>query len=181
MAEKKAFGRGRKRGMSFKPSGGRNRRPDRTSLKARANVETIQTTQDEIYDNRQYRSEIVRAENKAHGLPPDTDLDSAKAQRQLTNESMGADGRAQDGSTPRDNQAKAEFAPVELPEEPAGSIKEKVQRSAKKFVSKVKGVFRPIKHTHKEVLINAESLETRVAVTVKGPVSYTHLTLPTKA
>ena len=65
MSEKKAFGRGRKRGMSFKPSGGRNRRPDRTSLKARANVETIQTTQDEIYDNRQHRSEIVRAENKA--------------------------------------------------------------------------------------------------------------------
>ena len=134
MAEKKAFGRGRKRGMSFKPSGGRNRRPDRTSLKARANVETIQTTQDEIYDNRQHRSEIVRAENKAHGLPPDTDLDSAKAQRQLTNESTGADGTAQDGSVPSDNQAKAEFAPVELPEEPAGSIKEKVQRSAKKFV-----------------------------------------------
>ena len=168
MAEKKSFGRGRKRGMSFKPSGGRNRRPDRTSLKARANVETIQTTQDEIYDNRQHRSEIVRAENKAHGLPPDTDLDSAKAQRQLTNESAGADGSAQDGSPPRDNQAKAEFTPVEVPDEPAGSIKEKVQRGAKKFVSKVKGVFRPIKHTHKEVLINAESLETRVAVTVKG-------------
>ena len=168
MAEKKSFGRGRKRGMSFKPSGGRHRRPDRTSLKARANVETIQTTQDEIYDNRQHRSEIVRAENKAHGLPPDTDLDSAKAQRQLTNESADADGVAQDGVAPHGNQAKAEFAPVELPDEPVGSIKEKVQRGAKKFVSKVKGVFRPIKHTHKEVLINAESLETRVAVTVKG-------------
>jgi len=168
MAEKKSFGRGRKRGMSFKPSGGRNRRPDRTSLKARANVETIQTTQDEIYDNRQHRSEIVRAENTAHGLPPDTDLDSAKAQRQLTNESADADGVAQDGVAPHGNQAKAEFAPVELPDEPVGSIKEKVQRGAKKFVSKVKGVFRPIKHTHKEVLINAESLETRVAVTVKG-------------
>lgn len=168
MAEKKSFGRGRKRGMSFKPSGGKKRRPDRTSLKARANVETIQTTQDEIYDNRQHRSEIMRAENKAHGLPADTDLDSAKAQRQLTNESADADGVAQDGVAPHGNQAKAEFAPVELPDEPVGSIKEKVQRGAKKFVSKVKGVFRPIKHTHKEVLINAESLETRVAVTVKG-------------
>ncbi|MDP6678421.1 MAG: Rne/Rng family ribonuclease [Verrucomicrobiota bacterium] len=154
--------------MSFKPSGGKKRRPDRTSLKARANVETIQTTQDEIYDNRQHRSEIMRAENKAHGLPADTDLDSAKAQRQLTNESADADGVAQDGVAPHGNQAKAEFAPVELPDEPVGSIKEKVQRGAKKFVSKVKGVFRPIKHTHKEVLINAESLETRVAVTVKG-------------
>ena len=166
MVEKKAFGRGRKRGMSFKPSGGKNRRPDRTSLKARANIETIQTTQDEIYDTRQHRSEIVRAENKAHGLPPDADLESAKAQRQLTNQSPDGENGAQDESPRQDDQYQTEFAPVELPEEPAGSIKEKVQRSAKKFVSKVKGVFRPIKHTHKEVLINAESLETRVAVTV---------------
>ena len=154
--------------MSFKPSGGKNRRPDRTSLKARANIETIQTTQDEIYDTRQHRSEIVRAENKAHGLPPDADLESAKAQRQLTNQSPDGENGAQDESPRQDDQYQTEFAPVELPEEPAGSIKEKVQRSAKKFVSKVKGVFRPIKHTHKEVLINAESLETRVAVTVKG-------------
>ena len=154
--------------MSFKPSGGKNRRPDRTSLKARANIESIQTTQDEIYDTRQHRSEIVRAENKAHGLPPDADLESAKAQRQLTNQSPDGENGAQDESPRQDDQYQTEFAPVELPEEPAGSIKEKVQRSAKKFVSKVKGVFRPIKHTHKEVLINAESLETRVAVTVKG-------------
>ena len=154
--------------MSFKPSGGKNRRPDRTSLKARANIESIQTTQDEIYDTRQHRSEIVRAENKAHGLPPDADLESAKAQRQLTNQSPDGQNGAQDESPRQEDQYQTEFAPVELPEEPAGSIKEKVQRSAKKFVSKVKGVFRPIKYTHKEVLINAESLETRVAVTVKG-------------
>ena len=154
--------------MSFKPSGGKNRRPDRTSLKARANIETIQTAQDEIYDTRQHRSEIVRAENKAHGLPPDADLESAKGQRQLTNQSPDGENGVQDESPRQDDQYQTEFAPVELPEEPAGSIKEKVQRSAKKFVSKVKGVFRPIKHTHKEVLINAESLETRVAVTVKG-------------
>ena len=156
MVEKKAFGRGRKRGMSFKPSGGKNRRPDRTSLKARANIETIQTTQDEIYDTRQHRSEIVRAENKVHGLPPDADLESAKAQRQLTNQSPDGENGAQDESPRQEDQYQTEFAPVELPEEPAGSIKEKVQRSAKKFVSKVKGVFRPIKHTHKEVLINSE-------------------------
>ena len=168
MAEKKAFGRGRKRGISFKPSGGRNRRPDRTSLRARANVETIQTPQDEIYDTRQHLSEIVRAENKAHGLPPDTDLESAKGQRQLTNEPVDGETPAQEESPQQDGQHPAEFVPVELPEEPAESVKEKVQRSAKKFVSKVKGVFRPIQHTHKEILINAESLETRVAITVKG-------------
>ena len=112
MAEKKAFGRGRKRGISFKPSGGKNRRPDRTSLKARANVETIQTTQDEIYDTRQHLSEIVRTENKAHGLPPDTDLESAKAQRQLTNEPADGENTTQKESPQQDIRYQAEFAPV---------------------------------------------------------------------
>jgi hypothetical protein len=116
MAEKKAFGRGRKRGMSFKPSGGRNRRPDSTSLRARANVETIQTTQDEIYDARQHLSEIVRAENKAHGLSPDTDLESAKAQRQLTNEPVDGENATQEEPPQQDSQYQTEFVPVELPE-----------------------------------------------------------------
>ena len=86
MAEKNSFRRGNKRGMRFKPSGGLKRRSDRSGLKARANVETIETPQDEIYNTKQHESEIVRAENQAHGLPPDTDTDSAKAQRQLSNE-----------------------------------------------------------------------------------------------
>ncbi len=168
MAEKKAFGRGRKRGMSFKPSSSRNRTPDRTSLKARANVDTIETPQDEVYNMRQHENEIVRAENKAHGLPVGTDLESAKAQRQLNNETVDGQETSHSESPAQRPESQGEFEMVELPDEPAKSVTEKVQRSAKKFVSKVKGVFRPIKHTHKEILINAESLETRVAVTVKG-------------
>lgn len=169
MAAKKSFGRSNnRRGMRFKPPGGLNRRPDRSSLSARANVETIQTPQDELFNTRQHENEIVRAENKAHGLPADADLESAKGQRQLTNDT--ADGEASRQAEPATppKRGNTDFEPVELPEEAAGSIKEKVERTAKKFVSKVKGVFRPIQHTHKEILINAESLETRVAITVKG-------------
>ncbi|MBO61689.1 MAG: ribonuclease E/G [Verrucomicrobiales bacterium] len=157
--------------MRFKPSGGINRRPDRSGLKARANVESVETPQDEIYNTRQYEKEIVRAENKAHGLPPDADLESGKGQRQLSNEENGNGKDNPKGR--RSGRKKAQkdggdFEPVDLPEEPAKTVGEKIQRTAKKFVSKVKGVFRPIQHSHKEVLINAESLETRVAVTVKG-------------
>ena len=171
MAEKSSFRRGNKRGMRFKPSGGINRRPDRSGLKARANVESVETPQDEIYNTRQYEKEIVRAENKAHGLPPDADLESGKGQRQLSNEENGNGKDNPKGR--RSGRKKAQkdggdFEPVDLPEEPAKTVGEKIQRTAKKFVSKVKGVFRPIQHSHKEVLINAESLETRVAVTVKG-------------
>ncbi len=171
MAEKSSFRRGNKRGMRFKPSGGLNRRPDRTGLKARANVETVETPQDEIYNTKQHENEIVRAENKAHGLPPNTDTDSAKAQRQLSNEENGNGDPKPKGRRARGKKGQAgggDFTPVDLPEEPANSVSEKIQRTAKKFVSKVKGIFRPIQHSHKEILVNAESLETRVAVTVKG-------------
>ena len=154
--------------MRFKPPGGLNRRPDRSSLKARANVDTIQTPQDELYNTRQHENEIVRAENKAHGLPADADLESAKGQRQLTNDTADGEASRQGEPAMPPKRGNTDFEPVELPEEVVGSIKEKVERTAKKFVSKVKGVFRPIQHTHKEVLINAESLETRVAITVKG-------------
>ena len=163
MAEKSSFRRGNKRGMRFKPSGGLNRRPDRTGLKARANVETIETPQDEIYNTKQHESEIVRAENQAHGLPPDTDTDSAKAQRQLSNEENGNGGPKPKGRRSRGKKGQkgdGDFTPVDLPEDPAKSVSEKIQRTAKKFVSKVKGIFRPIQHSHKEILVNAESLET---------------------
>ena len=171
MAEKSSFRRGNKRGMRFKPSGGLNRRTDRSGLKARANVETIETPQDEIYNTKQHEREIVRAENQAHGLPPDTDTDSAKAQRQLSNEENGNGGTKPKGRRSRGKKGQkgeGDFTPVDLPQEPAKSVSEKIQRTAKKFVSKVKGIFQPIQHSHKEILVNAESLETRVAVTVKG-------------
>ena len=110
----------------------------------------------------------MRAENKAHGLPADADLESAKGQRQLSNDAADGEASRQGEPATPPKRGNTDFEPVELPEEAVGSIKEKVERTAKKFVSKVKGVFRPIQHTHKEVLINAESLETRVAITVKG-------------
>jgi len=171
MSDNNSFRRGKKRGMRFKPSGGFNRRSSRSGVKARADVESVKTAQDEIYNTREHENEIVRSENKAHGLSPNADLESAKAQRQMNNKEVGIVAR-EGGKSNSDRKTKSEsessFEPVELPEEPAKSVTEKINRAAKKFCSKVKGVFRPVQHSHKEILINAESLETRVAVTVKG-------------
>ena len=170
MSDNNSFKRGKKRGMRFKPSGGFNRRSNRTGVKARADVETVKTTQDEIYNTREHESEIVRSENKAHGLPPNADLESAKAQRQMINEEGVSLYERQNGKKAKRKNIsdKDSFEPVKLPEEPVKSVTGKIQRVAKKIYGKVKGVFRPIQHSHKEVLINAESLETRVAITVKG-------------
>ena len=77
MSDNNSFKRGKKRGMRFKPSGGFNRRPSRSGIKARADVESVKTAQDEIYNTREHEHEIVRSENKAHGLSPNADLESA--------------------------------------------------------------------------------------------------------
>ena len=134
MAEKSSFRRGNKRGMRFKPSGGINRRPDRSGLKARANVESVETPQDEIYNTRQYEKEIVRAENKAHGLPPDADLESGKGQRQLSNEENGNgkdNPKGRRSGRKKAQKDRGDFEPVDLPEEPAKTVGEKIQRTAK--------------------------------------------------
>ncbi len=40
--------------------------------------------------------------------------------------------------------------------------------AAQKVIKKVQRLIKPVKHIHKEVIINAESLETRVAVLEEG-------------
>ena len=67
MAEKSSFRRGSRRGMRFKPSGGLNRRSDRSGLKARANVETIETPQDEIYNTKQHEGKSFAPRTRRTG------------------------------------------------------------------------------------------------------------------
>ena len=168
MSDNNSFRRNKKRGMRFKPAGGFNRRSSRSGVKARLDVDSVKTAQDEIFNTRQHENEIIRSENKAHGLSPNTDLESAKAQRLMNNEEAADNVLKENTNKHIESKGKGGFEPVDLPEEPAKSVSEKINRTAKKFVSKVKGIFRPINHSHKEVLINAESLETRVAIIVKG-------------
>ena len=61
------------------------------------------------YNTKQHENEIVRAENKAHGLPPDTDTDSAKAQRQLSNEENGNVGPKPKGRRSRGKRAEGRW------------------------------------------------------------------------
>src|SRR6202012_2813471 len=57
--------------------------------------------------------------------------------------------------------------PVKIPEQPKGLI-ETLKDAAKHIVKKVQRLVRPEKKIHKEVIINAETLETRVAGTEDG-------------
>ena len=64
-------------------------------------------------------------------------------------------------------QEEKSFAPVNMPEQPKGLL-DTIKSAATTLVRKVQRLIRPEKKIHKEVIINAETLETRVAVIEDG-------------
>jgi len=69
--------------------------------------------------------------------------------------------------TPAEVHEEKPFAPVPIAQRPQG-ILETIRVAASNVVKKVQRMIKPVKRTHKEVIINAESLETRVAVMEEG-------------
>ncbi|MGA2785892.1 MAG: Rne/Rng family ribonuclease [Verrucomicrobiota bacterium] len=149
----------RRRGMRFRPKGGfgqTQQKPDREAVQARADVVTEQGGVEHVFEKR-HTSEIERAENIAAGLPPQGAPPPAPEPVQPA----GATGAA---ATPA---AEKQFEPVKITEPPKGLI-ETIKTAANTLVKKVQRLIRKEKTVCKEVVINAETLETRVAVTEDG-------------
>ncbi len=172
MSEQKNFGRRRRGGMRFRPSGGGGGAPkpasksqDRDAQQARADVvgEKPALSGEPLFERSRYQKEIERAENVAAGLPP---------------EGVPTD-TAEDGEGPGNRQfrephletpaevAEELYTPVHVAEKPK-TLFEAIKATAAKVIKKVQRLIRPVKKTHKEVIINAEALETRVAVSEEG-------------
>ena len=150
----------RRRGMRFKPKGGlgqAQQKPDRDALEARAEVVSEQGGAERVFEKR-HATEIERAENIAAGLPPETTTPAPNGDGPTP--SAGDDAPA----TIIAEEPEEKFEPVKIPEQPKGFI-ETIRDAASNLVKKVQRLIRPEKKIHKEVVINAEVLETRVAVT----------------
>ena len=166
----KKFTRRRRGGMRFRPTnkgGGKpNKHAEREAKEARASVINAETGGPEpVYDQSRVVKEIERAENVAAGLDPEGSPKQEGARR----------GRGQGRRGPRDGQTEEgrpqpepEFEPVELAEVPAKGMMGSLKAAANKVIKRVQRIIRPITRSHKEVVINVESLETRVAVLEKG-------------
>ena len=153
----------RRRGMRFKPKGGLNpahQKTDRDAVEARQEVVTEQGGQERLFEKR-HQSEIERAENVAAGLPPEGAPVTPPAEHAHPHE------HGQPAATPAVPAAEEKFEPVKIAEQPKGFI-ETIKDAASNIVKKVQRLIRPEKRVHKEVIINAETLETRVAVTEDG-------------
>jgi len=150
----------RRRGMRFRPKGGiapAQQKPDREAIEARADVVSEQGGSDRLFEKR-HTHEIERAENIAAGLPPEGKIETPAV------ENAAPSGPVEISAAPV---AEEKFEPVKIVEQPKGLI-ETIKSAASNLVKKVQRLIRPEKKIHKEVIINAETLETRVAVTEDG-------------
>jgi ribonuclease G len=156
----------RRRGMRFKPKGGLGPNPqktDRDATQARAEVVAEQGGDERLFEKR-HNVEIERAENIAAGLPPQGAPPEPAAPHPHGAEKK--DFREPHLETPAMVEEE-KFAPVEFKEQPKGLL-ETIKSTAANLVKKVQKLIRPEKKIHKEVVINAETLETRVAVLEDG-------------
>jgi ribonuclease G len=161
----RSFSRRRRGGMRFRPSGGINAPPrtDRAATEARAEI-VGGVGQEKVYDLR-HAHEIERAENIAAGLPPE----SKPGGEETVSEHEAAKRRFREATpeTPTPVEEEKPFEPVPV-EAPTKGIMGAIRGAADKVIKKVQKLFRPEKKIHKEIVINAESLETRVAVMEEG-------------
>ncbi|MFZ0828677.1 MAG: Rne/Rng family ribonuclease [Verrucomicrobiia bacterium] len=155
----------RRRGMRFRPKGGLGpnpQKPDREAVQARAEVVSEQGGNEHVFEKR-HTHEIDRAENIAAGLPPQGPMEIETPEAATVK-------KESPGSRP-EVPAKAEeekpFKPVPVAEQPRG-ILDSIKVAATNLVKRVQRLIRPEKKVHKEVVINAETLETRVAVLEDG-------------
>jgi ribonuclease G len=151
----------RRRGMRFKPKAGLNpahQKHDREAIEARADVVSEQGGSDRLFEKR-HLHEIERAENAAAGLPPE-----GKPETPVAANTQPA--HSHEAPVPI-LEPEETFAPVKIPEQPKGLI-DTIKDAASNIVKKVQRLIRPEKRVHNEVIINAETLETRVAVTEDG-------------
>src|SRR5690348_5246191 len=155
----------RRRGMRFRPKCGLGQSPqktDREAIQARAEVVSEQGGAERLFEKR-HAHEIERAENLAAGLPPQGTPETVEPPPGPAKK----DFREPHPETPaRVEQAKP-FEPVALPEQPRGVL-DAIKLAATNLVKKVQRLIRPEHKIHKEVVINAETLETRVAVLEEG-------------
>jgi len=163
------FGR-RRRGMRFRPSGGlgqQNKKPDKEAIQARAEAvgETV-GGQEKLFEKR-HQHEIDRAENIAAGLPPEGAAPESASPHEEQKRQFREPDLQKPAQVKEESPGETGFIPVEFKEPPKGII-EKIKSAAETIVKKVQKLIRPEKKIHKEVIINTETLETRVAVTEDG-------------
>src|SRR5881394_1052370 len=173
MSERR-FSRRRRGGHRFRPSGGMSpnvQKTDRAASDARAEAMGDKPSDESVFDRARHEREIQRAENLAAGLPADA---PAVAKPPEAGEPRKRDFREPDLEIPAEvKEEQPGFEPVHVKEQPPQGFVDAIRGVANRVIKKVQRMMKPVKKLHKEVIINAESLETRVAVLEEGTIERT--------
>jgi ribonuclease G len=166
------FSRRRRGGMRFRPPGGLGQqphKPDGKALEARAEA-TSEKKPDSVFERSRHEEEVERAENVAAGLPPEGPQpppgEPRKDDRDRQPNRRRRDFRRPNLETP-DEVQEEKFEPVELKPQGQGVV-QTLKSGVNNIIKRVQRIIKPDNRPHKEVIINAESLETRVAVQEEG-------------
>ena len=158
------FSRRRRNTMRFRPNGGMSinpQRADRVTPETRTEALT-DATAESVFDQTRHQKEIERSENIAAGLPaegPARAPGPAPKSREQTPPPPSVASRPREDSP---------FEPVPVATTPSPGFVGAIRAAANKVIEKVQRLIRPSKKYHKEIVINTESLETRVAVLEDG-------------
>ncbi len=162
----RTFSRRHPGGMRFRPKGGMNNqgpRPGGPTLPARSEATKEKAGQEPVFDQSRHAKEIERSENVAAGLPPEgvekTAETAAPAKKEFREPNL---------EVPEVLQEIPLYEPVAIKDPQPKGFVETIKAAANKMIQKVTRFMRPKKKLHKEIIINSESLETRVAVLEDG-------------
>jgi ribonuclease G len=166
----RSFSRRRRGGHRFRPSGGMSpnvQRTDRAASEARAEALGGKPSEESVFDRARHEREIQRSENLAAGLPADSPVTVPPPE---AGEQKKRDFREPDLAIPAEvkEEQDAGYQPVQVKEQPPQNFVDAIKVVANKVIKRVQRMMKPVKKLHKEVVINAESLETRVAVLEEG-------------
>ena len=151
--------------MRFRPAGGlaaSNPRQERAAAEARSEVAKAKVVQEPIFDQGRHEEEIRRAENRAAGLAPNAPPEQAGAPQ------SAAPAPVKAHEPPAHANGDRTFQPIHVSEPTPKGLVNTLRAAANKVIDKVQRFIRPGKRIQKEIIINAESLETRVAVLEEG-------------
>jgi len=162
----RSFSRHRRAGQKFRPNRTQSFKPERAAIEARAEVLGEKPASEGVFDLKRHEREIERAENRAAGLAEDATTPAA---------AVAAEGvRKRDYREPHldtPEKVEEETEPAYKPVPVSGSapgLMGTLRAVTDRVIRRVQRLMRPRVRSHKEVVINAESLETRVGVLEQG-------------
>ena len=157
----RTYSRRNRGGQRFRPGRKQTFKPQRGAQATFPGGSEDSVTEEPVFDRR-HEKEILRAENRAAGLPED-------APEALIEATSADTGRSQNYRAPSGQEPPALKEPKEKGSDNGeGNLVDSIRTAAKRVLRKVKKLVNAAPSTRKEIIINAEALETRVAVLVDG-------------